>query len=107
MQLNYRPQSLFLNAKKLFINIEDTISQYSKQLKTIVEENVTMQIGNELRTSMSCLDTAIQKNANIQICGKCSQVSGDLDMISSGDVIIQADGKSLLKGASEARICEG
>lgn len=100
-------ESLFLNAKKLFINIEDTISQYSKQLKTIVEENVTMQIGNELRTSMSCLDTAIQKNANIQICGKCSQVSGDLDMISSGDVIIQADGKSLLKGASEARICEG
>lgn len=54
-------ESLFLNAKKLFINIEDTISQYSKQLKTIVEENVTMQIGNELRTSMSCLDTAIQK----------------------------------------------
>lgn len=101
------PESMIFNAKNLYINIEDTIIQTSKQLKTTVEENMTLQIGNRLDASMATLDTTVQENVDIQVAGKYNQISDDLNITSLGNVVIQADGKALMKGAAEARICEG
>ena len=63
---------------------------------------------NEKRLRFKGWETLVSNDSSINIGGLSSQTAGEIvQSATSGDAAITAEGKALLQGKDDARICKG
>lgn len=101
------PETLTLTAKNLNIDVSDKITQIARNMQVSLDENLQMQTGKDTEIITNKLNLSTSDACEIQIGKGCNLQGQGITISSTKDTIIQADGKALLKGATEARVSEG
>ena len=109
--------SIVVNAEKdITFNAAETFTVNAKNMKLNVEENAienvgkdkVSTIGNKVSLEATEKEEEISNDSSINIGGLSSQTAGEIvQSATSGDAAITAEGKALLQGKDDARICKG
>ena len=109
--------SIVVNAEKdITFNAAETFTVNAKNLKLNVEENAienvgkdkVSTIGNKVSLEATEKEEEISNDSSINVGGLSSQTAGEIvQSATSGDAAITAEGKALLQGKDDARICKG
>ena len=109
--------SIVVNAEKdITFNAAETFTVNAKNMKLNVEENAienvgkdkVSTIGNKVSLEATEKEEEISYDSSINIGGLSSQTAGEIvQSATSGDAAITAEGKALLQGKDDARICKG
>ena len=109
--------SIVVNAEKdITFNAAETFTVNAKNMKLNVEENAIEKvgkdkvstIGNKVSLEATEKEEEISNDSSINIGGLSSQTAGEIvQSATSGDAAITAEGKALLQGKDDARICKG
>ena len=109
--------SIVVNAEKdITFNAAETFTVNAKNMKLNVEENAienvgkdkVSTIGNKVSLEATEKEEEISNDSSINIGGLSSQIAGEIVQSAiSGDAAITAEGKALLQGKDDARICKG
>ena len=109
--------SIVVNAERdITFNAAETFTVNAKNLNLNVEENAIERvgkdkvstIGNKVSLEATEKEEEISNDSSINIGGLSSQTAGEIvQSATSGDAAITAEGKALLQGKDDARICKG
>ena len=109
--------SIVVNAEKdITFNAAETFTVNAKNMKLNVEENAienvgkdkVSTIGNKVSLEATEKEEEISNDSSINVGGLSSQTAGEIvQSATSGDAAITAEGKALLQGKDDARICKG
>ena len=109
--------SIVVNAEKdITFNAAETFTVNAKNMKLNVEENAienvgkdkVSTIGNKVSLEATEKEEDISNDSSINVGGLSSQTAGEIvQSATSGDAAITAEGKALLQGKDDARICKG
>ena len=109
--------SIVVNAEKdITFNAAETFTVNAKNMKLNVEENAVENvgkdkvstIGNKVSLEATEKEEEISNDSSINVGGLSSQTAGEIvQSATSGDAAITAEGKALLQGKDDARICKG
>ena len=109
--------SIVVNAEKdITFNAAETFTVNAKNMKSNVEENAienvgkdkVSTIGNKVSLEATEKEEEISNDSSINVGGLSSQTAGEIvQSATSGDAAITAEGKALLQGKDDARICKG
>ena len=109
--------SIVVNAEKdMTFNAAETFTVNAKNMKLNVEENAienvgkdkVSTIGNKVSLEATEKEEEISNDSSINVGGLSSQTAGEIvQSATSGDAAITAEGKALLQGKDDARICKG
>ena len=109
--------SIVVNAERdITFNAAETFTVNAKNLNLNVEENAIERvgkdkvstIGNKVSLETTEKEEEISNDSSINIGGLSSQTAGEIvQSATSGDAAITAEGKALLQGKDDARICKG
>ena len=109
--------SIVVNAEKdITFNAAETFTVNAKNMKLNVEENAienvgkdkVSTIGNKVSLEATEKEEEISNDSSINIGGLFSQAAGEIvQSATSGDSVFMAEGKALLQGKDDARICKG
>ena len=109
--------NIVVNAEKdITFNAGETLTVNAKNMKLNIEENTIESVGGDKistignKVSLEAMEKEedISKDSNINIGGLFSQAVGEIvQSATSGDAVFMAEGKALLQGKDDARICKG
>ena len=117
MHIDSAEDSIVVNAEKdITFNAAETFTVNAKNMKLNVEENAienvgkdkVSTIGNKVSLEATEKEEEISNDSSINVGGLSSQTAGEIvQSATSGDAAITAEGKALLQGKDDARICKG
>ena len=94
-------ETFTVNAKNMALNIEE------KTIESVGGDRIST-IGNKVSLEASEKEEYISKDSNVNIGGLLTQEAGEIvQSATSGDSVFMAEGKALLQGKDDARICKG
>ena len=117
IHINSYEDSIVVNAEKdITFNAGETFTVNAKNMALNIEENTIESvggdristIGNKVSLEASEKEEYISKDSNVKIGGLLTQEAGEIvQSATSGDSVFMAEGKALLQGKDDARICKG
>ena len=117
IHINSYEDSIVVNAEKdITFNAGETFTVNAKNMALNIEENTIESvggdristIGNKVSLEASEKEEYISKDSNVNIGGLLTQEAGEIvQSATSGDSVFMAEGKALLQGKDDARICKG
>ena len=117
IHINSYEDSIVVNAEKdITFNAGETFTVNAKNMALNIEENTIENvggdristIGNKVSLEASEKEEYISKDSNVNIGGLLTQEAGEIvQSATSGDSVFMAEGKALLQGKDDARICKG
>ena len=117
IHINSYEDSIVVNAERdITFNAGETFTVNAKNMALNIEENTIESvggdristIGNKVSLEASEKEEYISKDSNVNIGGLLTQEAGEIvQSATSGDSVFMAEGKALLQGKDDARICKG
>lgn len=117
IHINSYEDSIVVNAEKdITFNAGETFTVNAKNMALNIEGNTIESvggdristIGNKVSLEASEKEEYISKDSNVNIGGLLTQEAGEIvQSATSGDSVFMAEGKALLQGKDDARICKG
>ena len=117
IHINSYEDSIVVNAEKdITFNAGETFTVNAKNMALNIEENTIESVGGDRiatignKVSLEAMEKEeyISKDSNVNIGGLLTQEAGEIvQSATSGDSVFMAEGKALLQGKDDARICKG
>lgn len=102
------PESMTLNSKYMYINVEETMRINAKNSKTSIGENMDVVVNKAFSQESETAEEHVKKNKTTLVDNNMEQFSGKLEVqTKKGDIEISSAKKALFKGKKDVQVSKG